>query len=440
MLQAFLLGQYTLTVAGHALPPCPRRRAAADPNVFQSYLLYHRRFRALCAANREDEARSALAQSLDEFTALLESLSPEQREHSRTAIPAHRVLLAIGTVANSWRLSLLVDNVSLKVSGSQEAPNFAGEIGFIDGHQIKRINPNSGAAQTIWTHQETGGQIHRVRWNPTATELTFASNHEQFYSSSMSDLYGRHADGSGLRRITNAPSQADILAGSYPKGNVRLSIHNDYNEPTDNVSTFTIYVQGAAELISIPLPAYGDSAQVLVQNVARLDDSQYIVFIYSSNKCGSNRRYVPNFVSVTPGQTVDLSLSFNGTGCAGFRPQTTHATWKRDGSEIGYITTNSPFKTAATGASDPGQSWWSSASAIGVVDWSPVDDQVIFDVAGLVFGIAIRNDAEPNGESAMIVTKRNSVTSSPDTPIWLPDGSGFLFKDESDIFYASAQG
>jgi len=77
-----------------ALAATGEAAAAANPNVFQSYLLHHRHARALYAANHPAEAQAALAQAMDEFTALLDSLSPAQRERSRTAIPAHRQLLA----------------------------------------------------------------------------------------------------------------------------------------------------------------------------------------------------------------------------------------------------------------------------------------------------------------------------------------------------------
>ncbi|MBX2998248.1 MAG: AAA family ATPase [Caldilineaceae bacterium] len=68
--------------------------AGADPNVFQSYLLYHRHAQTLRAAGRADEAGALLAQAVDEFSALLGSLSPDQQARSRRAIPAHRALLA----------------------------------------------------------------------------------------------------------------------------------------------------------------------------------------------------------------------------------------------------------------------------------------------------------------------------------------------------------
>lgn len=70
--------------------------AAADPNVFQSYLLHHRHFQALHAAGRQAEGRAALSQAVAELTSLLESLSPAQEARSREAIPAHRELLADG--------------------------------------------------------------------------------------------------------------------------------------------------------------------------------------------------------------------------------------------------------------------------------------------------------------------------------------------------------
>jgi hypothetical protein len=66
----------------------------AGPDIFQSYLLHHRHSRALLALGREAEARAALSVAYAELSALLDGLTPEQRARSRTAIPAHRALLA----------------------------------------------------------------------------------------------------------------------------------------------------------------------------------------------------------------------------------------------------------------------------------------------------------------------------------------------------------
>ncbi len=68
--------------------------AAAGPDIFQSYLLHHRHARALLALGRQAEARAALANAAAELGALLHGLPPDLCERSRTAIPAHRALLA----------------------------------------------------------------------------------------------------------------------------------------------------------------------------------------------------------------------------------------------------------------------------------------------------------------------------------------------------------
>ncbi len=66
----------------------------ASPDIFQSYLLHHRHARVLLALGDDADARAALAVAYAELTALLDGLTPDQRVHSRAAIPAHRALLA----------------------------------------------------------------------------------------------------------------------------------------------------------------------------------------------------------------------------------------------------------------------------------------------------------------------------------------------------------
>lgn len=68
--------------------------AQVTPDVFQSYLLHHRCFKVWRAAGEHAAAQRALQLALQEFDALLDTLSPEQRQQSRTSIPAHFALLA----------------------------------------------------------------------------------------------------------------------------------------------------------------------------------------------------------------------------------------------------------------------------------------------------------------------------------------------------------
>jgi Tol biopolymer transport system component len=66
--------------------------------------------------------------------------------------------------------------------------------------------------------------LHRLAWRPDATELVFASDHEKDCSIFRSDIYSIYPDGSGQRRITNAPA-CDRLA-AYPKGTVVVEVEN----------------------------------------------------------------------------------------------------------------------------------------------------------------------------------------------------------------------
>lgn len=68
--------------------------AMVTPAVFQSYLLHYRCFKVWRAAGEHAAAQQAMRRALQEFDAILDTLSPEQRQQSRTRVPAHRALLA----------------------------------------------------------------------------------------------------------------------------------------------------------------------------------------------------------------------------------------------------------------------------------------------------------------------------------------------------------
>ncbi|MBX2998253.1 MAG: hypothetical protein KF893_07035 [Caldilineaceae bacterium] len=347
-----------------------------------------------------------------------------------------RLVLMLGTVTNGFRLSLLVDNVSLKVSGSQTVPTFGGEIAYVDGKAVKRIDPNNGATQTVWTHPGDEAQISSVRWNPTATELGLISDHERFFSVLESDIYGIRADGSGLRRITNAPGQAAIVGGGYAKGSVRLTIFNN-GSALETFSPFVISLRGAADLQSFALPPYQQTSQILIENVADLGGDQAIILIYSSPACGVNKRDVGGFVDVIPGQTVDVNVTFNATNCGGFVGAARDLSWKRDGTEIGYVLGNGPYKVESVGRATPGESWFGGSGLIDTVAWSPTDDRVLYDPIGSGGGIFVR-DVNGGGPETQLINR--TVLADPTRPAWLPDGGGFLYLFGGDIFSADAQG
>lgn len=348
-----------------------------------------------------------------------------------------RLMLMVGTAANSWRLSMLVDNIAFQVNGSQTVPAFSGEIAFVDGKQIKRINPNSGAAQTIWTHPSDAPSLLSVRWNPTATELGFTSDHESYFSPIEDDIYGIRPDGSGLRRITNAPSQAAILGGGFATGSVRLNIFNNASA-LETFSPFVVSLRGARDLQSFVLSAYQQTGQILIENVADLGGDQAVIFLYSSPACGANRRDVAGFVDVQPGQTVEVNLTFNATNCGGFVGAAREMSWKRDGTEIGYLLGNGPFKIEASGRATPGDPWFSGNDLIdSTLAWSPVNDLVLYDVIGAGGGIHRRDVA--SGQPGEQIVNR-TILGDPVKPAWLPDGSGFFYILAGNIHHADAAG
>jgi hypothetical protein len=348
-----------------------------------------------------------------------------------------RVAFVLGTIANGWKYSLLVDNVSIRVDGSRTVPNFTGEIAYLAPGTVRRISPLGGPGQTIWTHPDsTGRKLFNVRWNPTATELAFTSNHETLYSAFSTDVFGIRPNGTELRRITNAPSHAAMQASGLPRGTVRLQVTNIYNTMLDPVWPFMVYVQGAAETVSATLPNQFGTVEVIIPNVVDLGPGgQYITFIYSSHGCGANRRYVSGFVEVIGGQTVDMSVDFNATGCGiSGAVEAAEIAWKRDGSEIGYIVTNAPFKIAAANPSGPGTPWWNSG-LVTTIAWSPINNTVAYGTATI--GIFhVNPEVDPNG-TQLIPAQQGGY---PSDPAWLPNGSGLLYVESGNLFYASNTG
>lgn len=350
-----------------------------------------------------------------------------------------RLAFILSTISNGWRFSLLVDDITIRVDGSRTHPNFVGEIAYIWDGKIQRISPNGAnpQPQTVWSHPNEPYGLFNVRWNPTATELAFTSDHESPFSPFSADVYGIRMDGAGLRRITNAPSHADMQASGLGRGSVRVSVTNNYNTFTDPISFFRVYIQGAPEWGVLTLPSQSGTTEVTVPNVVDLGTGvmQDIVFLYSSGACGAVRRYVPGFVDVVAGQTVSVDLAFDGTGCgfSGVR-EATHLSWKRDGSEIGFLVVSSPFRISAAGGG-PGVPWWQGAGLTTSPAWSPVNNQVLYgrDLVGIQ---RIEPDTEQGGTS-VVPPQQGGY---PDYPAWLPDGSGFLYVESGNLFYSSIQG
>src|SRR4051794_20547401 len=137
----------------------------------------------------------------------------------------------------SWRILAVTLLASLSML-FQAMPAVAAHS---DAGTIAYVRYNNETGDEIWLINPDGSDNHRIYsvgkpdpegvfyilgldWRPDASEIAFTSNHEATCSLYESDLYAIQPNGSGYRRITNAPTCTE-LAG-YPKGSVRVEVQN----------------------------------------------------------------------------------------------------------------------------------------------------------------------------------------------------------------------
>src|SRR5690606_33121574 len=128
--------------------------------------------------------------------------------------------------------------------------------------EIRLIEPDGSDDRRLWgLPNPESGDLFDLDWRPDGGELAFISNHQAAYSIYEADLYAIQPNGTGLRRLTNAPDPA-ALAG-YPKGTVTVVIHNR----SVAGGPLIVYVAGAAEPQSLVL-APGNSQTLPFRDVA----------------------------------------------------------------------------------------------------------------------------------------------------------------------------
>jgi hypothetical protein len=267
-------------------------------------------------------------------------------------------------------------------------------------------------------------------WSPDATELAFTSDHEGSTSPYSSDIYGIRPDGSQLRRITNPPALSTITSGSQATGTVQVNLSNPTGINPADLSLFLIYVQGATSATTAILPPFGDTATVQIPNVADLGGSQYVVVTWSGGGC-SISKFIGTPVDVQAGATVNTDIAFDGTVCNTATPSANNVlslSWQRTGSTIGYSVDSRPaLVDVSVGTPD---SWFTSPGLISSPVFSPVDDQVLYEnIGGGANGIFLV-PANGSGPGTQLFTD----TTIGQNIVWLPDGSGFLYLKNGDIW------
>ena len=317
-----------------------------------------------------------------------------------------------------------------------------GNIAYVrTGTEISMINPDGTKDRRIWTHPDITEElgIYEIGWSPDGKELAFSSSHEATYSLYHADIYTIHADGTGLRKLTNSPARDEL--DRYPKGSVSVTLRNDqpsYVQSNASAGVFIVYIAGANEPQQVTLPP-GSSKTIMFKSVSDFGNkAQAIVAMW-----GKYRWFIPG-VDVQAEQSVTAPpFSITGDGIelfGAFQP-----VWRSDGSRISYrsgvCTLNSIPTNAAIGeyvynpifgGKNPlGTCFW---------DWGPntaLADKIIYT---------------ENASGGSYVYQITEGKTHPGTKLvaysdleyqillglhWLPDGSGFLFSN-SNLFRDAA--
>lgn len=315
------------------------------------------------------------------------------------------------------------------------APATVGSIAYVlpddtTGDQIWLINPDGGNNHQIYS---TGvadpyhvDWITSLAWRPDAAELAFASNHEKACSWYASDIYTVTGDGSGYRRMTNAPACAALA--SYPnKGTVNVPVLNLTYD-----SLVFVYIQGAPSIKSIVLGS-GLSTDVQFTNVADLGPGvQPIVGIDGLYRSSDS------WVNVIANATVDAPMLTIGGGSddlGAYKPS-----WRRDGSGIGYNWSCAQIYGIGDHPADGaiGSPLIAQGAYPCLMAWGPTPataNKILYATMGRG-NDGIYLVTEGSSDRGTLLISHENYGWIFDLK-WLPDGSGFLYTD-SDIMTDSA--
>jgi hypothetical protein len=320
--------------------------------------------------------------------------------------------------------------------GTQPNPGAAaGTIAYVRGGEIRLIKPDATGDRLLWRapQPEPGFSVSGMAWRPDGSELAFASNHEMATSWFESDVYAVAADGSGLRRLTNAPSHDKL--GSMAKGAVTVRVQNVNASP----GPYFIYVSGAAEPQQITLGA-GSSRTLTFSNVADFGAGVEQVVVAIN---GITRWFGSAVADVQSGRTTDAGL-LTITAFSGIEHYGADAPfWRADGSRVGYFSLPACFlmEVSATPPAGPSQRQLLDPKVFGptcAADWGPTTataDQLLYlDERNYTDKgqVELYRVSETSGTRGQPVVTIGNYTRLVDLR-WLPNGSGFLYARQNAL-------
>ena len=298
----------------------------------------------------------------------------------------------------------------------------AGVIAYVQRStgDIHLISPDGTNDRVLWTNPDPDHTPISLAWRRDGRELAFSSQHEWQCSIYDGDVYAIRSDGTGYRRITNAPACAE-LAG-LPKGSVTVFVEDVYGDSF-------VYVAGAPGLKRAQL------GTMTFDNVADFGPGvfQPAVGIALLDRAPGREPYA----DVLPGQTVQGgslyiadTTSIRGWGAG-------KVSWKADGAMLGYnMRTCSGIDAIAAVPT-----YGSVGNALPVIpkarsclhSWNPTlagSNQYLYYSTDWfsddAHGIFVNTVGNASGGTRLyhppplVFQILNDIE-------WLPDGSGFLF-------------
>ena len=333
-------------------------------------------------------------------------------------------------------LSISLLTVLFVVPASSQTSSSQGTIAYIrDGVEVRLVNPDGTNDRRLWTHPDAKKAlgIDSLAWSPDGKQLVFSSRHAAVASLYDADLHVIKPDGSGFRKLTNAPEHAEV--GRYPKGVVSVTVSNAqpfYKQSQASAGVFIVYVAGAAEPQQITLPPGATKTLVFNQVADFGKTAQAVVAIW-----GNYRWFTPG-VDVRAGATVKAPVfSITGDGIeyfGAYRP-----VWRQDGSRVSYrngmcLLNSVPinptpgeyvYNPLFEGKNPQGTCTW---------DWGPTPstaNQLIYteNNSGESAIFRITEGGKHPGEK--LTAFSNIAYQLLFDLRWLPDASGFLFSNQT---------
>ena len=132
-----------------------------------------------------------------------------------TACPRqHRLGVLLALSCASLCAFVILSQPLLADAGDQ------GTIAYVQlsTHDIHLVSPDGTGDRVLWTAPRAFfvDPPYELAWRPDGRELAFTSDHEAWASWYASDVYAVGSDGTGYRRITNAPAAAEPVSAASP--------------------------------------------------------------------------------------------------------------------------------------------------------------------------------------------------------------------------------